>query len=85
MKDVELKIDIPDKILFVDMDAKLIEQVLINLIDNAIKYCKTECKINIKVYEEEEYVAFEVIDNGPGICEEFIDSVLIDFYRRNKS
>ncbi|CEQ21779.1 sensor histidine kinase [Paraclostridium sordellii] len=80
MKDVELKIDIPDKILFVDMDAKLIEQVLINLIDNAIKYCKTECKINIKVYEEEEYVAFEVIDNGPGICEEFIDSVFDRFF-----
>ncbi|EPZ58684.1 hypothetical protein H477_1437 [[Clostridium] sordellii ATCC 9714] len=45
MKDVELKIDIPDEILFVDMDAKLIEQVLINLIDNAINIVTQNVKL----------------------------------------
>lgn len=77
---IKLKIDIPNEILFVPMDAKLIEQVLINLIDNAIKYSKDECEINIKVYEEGEYIAFEVKDNGPGICENVIDNIFDRFF-----
>lgn len=77
---IKVKIEIPDEILFVPMDAKLIEQVLINLIDNSIKYCKVDCEISIKVYEEKDYVAFEVIDNGPGIDESFIDNVFDRFF-----
>lgn len=75
-----IDINIPEQILFVPMDAKLIEQVLINLIDNSLKYSKEDCKININVYEEEDYVWFEVSDNGPGISKELKKHVFDRFF-----
>lgn len=53
IENVLIDINIPEQILFVPMDAKLIEQVLINLIDNSLKYSKEDCKIDINVYEKE--------------------------------
>lgn len=80
IQDINIKIEIPQEILFVPMDAKLIEQVLINLIDNSIKYSKKDCEITIRVYEEQDYVAFEVIDNGYGICENVIENIFDRFF-----
>lgn len=80
IQDIKIKIEMPDKILFVPMDAKLIEQVFINLIDNAIKYSNGACEIKISVYELGNNVAFEVIDNGPGINEKVIDSIFDRFF-----
>ncbi len=80
-----IDINIPEQILFVPMDAKLIEQVLINLIDNSLKYSKEDCKIEINVYEKDDYVWFEVSDNGPGISKELKSISLTDFYWRRRS
>jgi K+-sensing histidine kinase KdpD len=59
--------DIPDKILLVSMDAKLILQVLINLIDNAIKHTETDGIIRMQVNQENSRIWFVVSDNGTGI------------------
>lgn len=80
IQDIKINIEIPDKIIFVPMDAKLIEQVFINLIDNAIKYSNGVCEINIKVYESGDIIVFEVIDNGPGISENVIDNIFDRFF-----
>ncbi len=80
IENIDIKISIPDGILFVPMDPKLIEQVFINLIDNALKYTKYDCEIKLNVYEKNDYVCFEVCDNGPGICDEFIDHVFDRFF-----
>lgn len=75
-----IDINIPEQILFVPMDAKLIEQVLINLIDNSLKYSKEDCKIEINVYEKDDYVWFEVSDNGPGISKELKKHIFDRFF-----
>ena len=59
--------DIPDEVLFVSMDGKLILQVLINLIDNAIKHTSQDGTILIQVKKEPLRVWFCVSDNGTGI------------------
>ncbi len=52
------------------------EQIMINLIGNAVKYNdKPITKIDIKVYEDHEYYHFEVMDNGPGIPEQFQEKI----------
>ncbi len=66
------------------MDAKLIEQVLINLIDNSLKYSKEDCKIEINVYEKDDYVWFEVSDNGPGISKELKKHIFDRFLLEKK-
>lgn len=75
-----IKINIPDDLIIIPMDGMLIEQVLINLIDNAIKYTPGDSIIEIKVYEINDKVVFEVSDNGEGIKEENKEVIFNRFY-----
>ena len=66
--------------VLVHADAKLIVQVLINLIDNAVKYTPPESEIRISVREEDGMVHVFVADNGPGIPDDAKDKVFEMFY-----
>ena len=57
----------PEQLLFVRADARLIIQVLINLLDNAIKYSPPGSHIWIETLEVEHEVHVIVADDGPGI------------------
>ena len=81
----KLSIDMPKEVLFVPVDGKLIEQVIINLVDNAIKYTPEQSEINIKVYSKKNSVYFEISDNGPGINKEDINHIFEIFYKGNKN
>lgn len=69
-----------DDLLLAKMDAKLIVQVLINLIDNAIKYTPKGSDITIKTEQQEKWAVISVIDDGPGIPDENKDKVFEMFY-----
>lgn len=56
-------------LLLAKMDARLIVQVLINLIDNAVKYTKKGSEIVISATEYDSVVAISVADNGEGIAD----------------
>ncbi len=77
-------IDLPESMVVLFVDGLLIEQVLINLIDNAIKYTQDDSIIEVKVIEKEENVIFEVSDNGKGIPEEDIRAIFDRFYTKTK-
>jgi two-component system sensor histidine kinase KdpD len=57
---------LPDDVPLVPMDAGLVEQVLVNLLENAIKYAGPSCSIRIDV-RREAGVTITVADDGPGI------------------
>ncbi|WP_258876461.1 DUF4118 domain-containing protein [Clostridium sp. CM028] len=80
-----IKIELPEKMVILFVDGLLIEQVFINLIDNAIKYSQSDSIIEVKVTEKEDSVVFEVSDNGKGIPEEDIPTIFDRFYTRAKS
>lgn len=69
-----------DGILLARMDARLIVQVLINLIDNAIKYTPSGSKIEISAVEKDNEIAITVADNGHGIADEIKPRVFDMFY-----
>jgi signal transduction histidine kinase len=50
-----------------EMDAVLIQEVILNLIENAVKYTPNDGHIEIKTQEVEDKVIFTVKDSGPGI------------------
>ncbi len=65
----------------VPMDALLIEQVLVNLLDNALKYTPDGAPIGISVEAKDGQLVVEVADRGPGIPEEDLPRLFEKFYR----
>jgi len=62
------------------IDAKLIVQVIINLVDNAIKYTPAGSVIEIHTEQKNKWVIVSVADNGPGIPDEQKPRVFDMFY-----
>lgn len=79
-KSHKIKVTVPDNVIVAPMDGSLIEQVLINLIDNSLKFTPKGSEIEIKTYEKDEKVFFEVIDNGTGIKEEILPHIFDRFF-----
>ncbi|MBE7032176.1 MAG: PAS domain-containing sensor histidine kinase [Ruminococcaceae bacterium] len=65
--DQEVRLDIPSDFLSVPMDTMLIQQVLINLLENAVRHATGMTRLWLKVYTISKKVYFEVRDNGCGI------------------
>jgi two-component system sensor histidine kinase KdpD len=74
-----LQVVMPDDIILVETDGKLMVQVLVNLLDNAFKHSGQDSIIELKAYKENNFVIFEVSDNGYGIDEAIIDTLFDGF------
>ena len=66
----EIRVRVPDELLLLPMDAMLIEQVLINLMENAIRHSDSQKPIYLTVKYLWHHVYFSVLDQGVGIEEE---------------
>ena len=66
-------------------DRYRLKQVLLNLIDNAIKYCPAGTRIQIQLAPADAGCRLEVKDNGPGIPREEIQRLFDRFYRIDKA
>lgn len=76
----DIDVQMPHELLLVSMDAKLIVQVLINLLDNAIKHTKPDEQISIIVKKERKDVSFSVVDHGEGIISDDLPHIFKMFY-----
>ena len=63
----------------------LLYRVLFNLTENAIKYNRTGGSVEVSVEQEGGQAAIRVRDTGPGIAEEYRDSIFQPFFRVDKS
>lgn len=84
-KDCQLDVQIPHEILFVPMDAILVEQVIINLIENSIKHSGIlTSPIQIVVTFDHTHAIFEISDDGIGLKEEDLPKIF-DGYSINEN
>lgn len=85
-KNIKIEFEVEPENLQIHADEKLIEQVLINLIKNAIEAGKEkdDFEIRINAIGASGKVKIEVTDNGSGIPEEIIDNIFVPFYTTKK-
>jgi two-component system sensor histidine kinase KdpD len=76
-----VRVDVPEDLPLVPMDFGLIVQVLVNLIDNALKYSPRASPIEISARALTKHVQVLVMDRGPGIPAEDLPRIFDKFYR----
>lgn len=65
-----IQVNLEDDLLMAKMDARLIVQVIINIVNNAIKYTPEGSHICISAEKEDRMVCIHIADDGPGISDE---------------
>lgn len=75
-----IRMDLPDELLLARMDARLIVQVLINLVDNAVKYTPAGSAITVTARAQDGFAAISVLDDGPGIAPDIRPHIFEMFY-----
>lgn len=75
-----IHVEMSDDLLMAKMDSRLIIQVLINLVDNALKYTPTGAPISVSAKREGEWVVIQIADEGPGISDEHKSHIFEMFY-----
>lgn len=84
---IELEVILRDPLLIVKADAGLVEQVLINLLLNAMDAVREvpQPKIGLSAVQQGSRVQIFVRDNGPGIGAELLDKIFIPFFSTKKT
>lgn len=82
---IDLVINHDEEDIYAFVDPNRIKQVLINLVDNALKFTEEEGTVMMNIFDDEEYINLEVIDTGIGIGQDEIGKVTEKFYRGNNS
>lgn len=81
---VTLKLEIEGEPREVEMDGQAIQQAVINLIDNAVKYSPENEEVRVKLEFDDKFVYLAVRDEGPGIPVHERERIFERFYRRGR-
>ena len=65
----QVELDMPENFICIDMDPVLIEQVLMNLLENAVKHAKGMTRLALVIMEKQKDILFQVIDDGNGFSQ----------------
>ena len=80
-KDLVFQLDMPEKLPLIEADRTEMEQLITNLVSNAIKYNVKNGKVIISVEPDTHYLNIKVSDTGIGIEEESLPCIFDEFYR----
>ncbi len=83
-KSIELRDDCPGRLL-ARVSPPLLEQAVVNLIDNAVKYSAEGSTVVVTLEERDDEVVVSVIDEGQGVAREHLPRLFERFYRVDKA
>lgn len=72
LPDIRIKVDMPNDFLMIPMDPTLIEQVLINLLENAFIHSGSTEPVDLIIADEPDHIVFSIRDYGRGIDEKML-------------
>lgn len=80
----EIEVDIPQQVI-IRADKNKINQVIYNLVNNALNYTGDDKKVKIKITEDKKEYLIEVIDTGKGIEKDKIEHIWDKYYKNEKN
>ena len=84
-KDIKILFEIPDDMTAVaNADAMQIDRVILNLLDNSLKYTDSGGTVTIKLLSRDKDIFVQVMDTGIGIPEDHLPYIFDPFYRVNR-
>ena len=75
-----VKIVIPDDVIIIPMDAILIEQVIVNILENAVQHAAGMTDLILRVFTRGDCAVFEIEDNGCGIEPKMFETLFSGYY-----
>ncbi len=75
----QVQVEIPEDFISIPMDAMLIEQVLINILENAADHAKGMTELTLTVTTENNYALFCIRDNGCGIAADRMERIFTGY------
>lgn len=78
----KIVVDIPDDFVSIPMDAVLIEQVIVNILENAVQHAIGMTQLTLKVFIVGNNAIFEIIDNGCGIEKDRLSHIFEGFFEK---
>lgn len=80
-----LRVDLPEDLPMFPVDLVLFAQVMVNLLDNALKYSPPDSPIDICARKVDESIIIEIADRGIGIPDEELPRIFTKFYRASSA
>lgn len=81
----DVRIDIPEEVVLIPMDAILIEQVIVNILENAVQHAEGMTELSLRVFTLNKQAIFEISDNGCGIPPERMGTLFTGYFKRNET
>ena len=76
----KVEIDLPEEVVIIPMDAILIEQVIVNILENAVQHAKGMTRLELRVFVQGKHAVFEIQDNGCGIDDKHLETLFSGYY-----
>lgn len=75
-------LELPDDVIVIPMDAILIEQVMVNILENAVQHAEGMTRLTLRVFTQGNRAIFEIKDNGCGIPPKRLETLFTGYYNQ---
>lgn len=80
----KVELDIPEDVVVIPMDAILIEQVIINILENSVQHAGDFTRLSLKVFVIGNEAIFEISDDGNGIDKDRLEHIFTGYYEKGE-
>lgn len=81
----KVHVEIPEDFISIPMDAVLIEQVIVNILENAVQHATGMKKLTLRVYVIKGNAVFEIMDDGCGITKERMHDIFTGYFEKKEA
>ena len=81
----KVQVEIPDEFIVIPMDAVLIEQVITNILENAVQHATGMTELSLSVHKQDNLAIFEIADDGCGIDKERLKNIFTGYFEKKET